>query len=308
MAHASARPLEKSFLPGEKLSFQQSPYSLEIVREGDAVLGTVADEHSSISRPFGFAFGEGIVGRTYLYQWQGNWFESRVSYYSALHGLDLTTGHPHSVPSDLEQALGRRLEFPEVQKCFGCHTTASMTSSHFDPNRSLAGITCEACHGPGGKHVRAIKIGQIDRAKKSILNPLALTPASSVDFCGACHRTSGDVILMNTQGAATVRFQPFRLEESRCWSRSNGNLTCIGCHDPHQSLVRETVFYDRVCLRCHSQDSKGTSKGAHVATVCSEGRQGCVACHMPKVEIPEMHHAFTDHWIRIVKNDAPYPN
>jgi hypothetical protein len=28
---------------------------------------------------------------------------------------------------------------------------------------------------------------------------------------------------------------------------------------------------------------------------------------MPKVELPEMHYKFTDHWIRVVKPNAPVP-
>jgi formate-dependent nitrite reductase cytochrome c552 subunit len=32
----------------------------------------------------------------------------------------------------------------------------------------------------------------------------------------------------------------------------------------------------------------------------------CVSCHMPKLEVPEMHHEFTDHKIRIVKPGDQY--
>jgi cytochrome c554/c'-like protein len=309
MARASTRSADPSFLEGQKaLSFRQAPYSYQIVRNGDAVLDSVGDEHSSISRPLLFAFGKGIVGHTYIYQVDGNLFESRLSYYSALKGLDLTTGHAHSVPPDLERALGRRLEPQEAQECFGCHTTASTTANHFDPNQSLAGVTCEACHGPGSKHVQAMKTGQIERGKKSILNPEGLDPASSVDFCGACHRTFGDVVQMSVRGVATVRFQPFRLEESRCWSRTNGQLTCVTCHNPHEPLVHDIASYDQICLRCHAQSSSRNPDKGRRALACSVSKLDCASCHMPKIEIPGMHHAFTDHWIRITKSDASYPN
>jgi hypothetical protein len=33
-----------------------------------------------------------------------------------------------------------------------------------------------------------------------------------------------------------------------------------------------------------------------------------VSCHMPKVDVPEMHYAFTDHWIRIVRPGETYPD
>jgi hypothetical protein len=309
MARASTRPPDPAFLEGKQtLSFRQAPYSYEIVRHENVVLGSVADGHASISQPLLFAFGQGTVGRTYIYQMDGNWFESRLSYYSSLNALDLTTGHLPSAPSDLEHALGRLLEPREAQRCFGCHTTASTTSNHFDPNQSFAGVGCEACHGPGSKHVQAMKTGQIDRGKKAILNPRSLDPASSVDFCGACHRTFGDVVQMSVSGVATVRFQPFRLEESHCWSRASGKLTCVTCHNPHQPLVHDIGFYDQICLSCHSPSSNGNPEKGRGALVCGVGKPDCASCHMPKIEIPSMHHAFTDHWIRITKNDAPYPN
>jgi hypothetical protein len=308
MAKASTRAADLAFLDGHHtLSFRQGAYSYEIARSGDAVAGSVRNRDSLLTRPLLFAFGKGIVGQTYIYQKDGNLFEGRVSYYPAIKGLDLTTGHLQAEPPDLEQAFGRRLDPQEAQRCFGCHTTASRTRNIFDPNQSVSGVTCEACHGPGSKHVQAMMAGQIERGRKLIFSPKHLDPASSVDFCGACHRTFGDVIQMNTAGVVTVRFQPFRLEESRCWNRANGRLTCVTCHNPHQPLVRDFAYYDQVCLHCHSH---GVSRGAEKSKTvnCKVSSRNCVSCHMPKVEIPGMHHAFVDHWIRITKPDMPYPN
>ena len=309
MARASTRSMDPESLDGHKtLTFQQPPYSYEILRSGDHVLASVSDQHSLISRPLLLAFGKGTIGHTYIYKVDGNLFEGRVSYYSEIDGLDLTTGHMHSAPQDLEHALGRLLNPQEAQRCFGCHTTASTTANHFDPDQSIAGVSCEACHGPGSKHVQAMKNGDIVLGTKSILNPESLDPASSVDFCGACHRTFGDVVQMNVQGVATVRFQPFRLAESRCWNRANGKLTCVTCHDPHEPLVHDVTSYDSVCVRCHSQSAGRNGEKNHPTLVCKVSKVDCVGCHMPKIEIPGMHHAFTDHWIRIPKNGVPYPN
>jgi predicted CXXCH cytochrome family protein len=309
MAGASTRSMDPQTLDGHRtLTFNQPPYTYTILRSGDQVLGSVRNQHSSISQPLFFAFGKGNVGHTYIYKIDGNLFESRVSYYTEIGGLDLTTGHSQSTPEDLERALGRRLEPDEAQRCFGCHTTVSTTAHHFDPEQSVAGVTCEACHGPGLKHVQAMKNGHIDQGKKSILNPRSLDAASSVDFCGACHRTFGDVVQMNVHGVATVRFQPFRLEESRCWRRTNGELTCVTCHDPHKPLVQDIISYDQICLRCHRQSSSRIEGQVRRTFACSVGKADCVGCHMLKVEIPGMHHAFTDHWIRIARKGEPYPN
>lgn len=308
MAKASTRSLDPAVLDAlPALTFRQGSFTYEIGRHGDAVLASVADGHSSVARPLLFAFGKGIVGHTYIYRADGNFYESQVSYYSAIRGLDLTTGHLQSEVPSLEQALGRVLEQREVQRCFGCHTTASSASNRFEPDQSFEGVSCEACHQPGAKHVQAMMAGQIERGKRLIFNPARLGPAASVDFCGACHRTLGDVVQMNVTGVPTVRFQPFRLEESHCWIRSIGRLTCLTCHDPHQPLVQEASSYDHICLQCHSQSGAHNPQMDH-ATQCKVGRRECVSCHMPKVEIPGMHHAFVDHLIRIQKDTSYFPN
>jgi hypothetical protein len=308
MAKASTRSSDPAVLDAlPALTFRQGFFTYEIERQGDAVLASVADGDSSLARPLLFAFGKGIVGHTYIYRADGKFYESHVSYYSAIRGLDLTTGHLQSAVPSLEQALGRLLQPQEVQKCFGCHTTAATTSNHFEPAQSFAGVTCEACHQPGAKHVQAMMAGQIERGKRLIFNPARLDPAESVDFCGACHRTLGDVIQMDVTGVPTVRFQPFRLEESHCWIRSGGKLTCLTCHDPHKPLAQDASSYDHICLQCHSQPGDHKPQ-IHPILQCKVGRRECVNCHMPKVEIPGMHHAFVDHSIRIQKDVGYFPN
>lgn len=309
MAHASTRSVDPVTLDGQPLlSFRQGSYNYEIARRGDLVSESVTDGQSSLSQPLLFAFGKGIVGHTYIYRKGENFYESHLSYYSAIHGLDITTGHLQMEPADLTQALGRPLELKEAQKCFGCHTTASTTANHFDPSQSFEGVTCEACHGPGSKHVAAMMSGQIELGKRSIVNPGKLKPATLVDFCGACHRSFGDVLQMGIGGVLTVRFQPFRLEESRCWSRAQGRLTCVTCHDPHKPLVRNLSYYDQICLSCHSRNASGKAHTLRSLTADKMGEKACVSCHMPMVEIPGMHHAFVDHRIRITRSSAPYPN
>ena len=204
----------------------------------------------------------------------------------------------------------------EVQRCVGCHTTASTTNNRFDPHRLIPGVTCEACHGPGLKHVNAMKAGRFGEGLKSIFNPAKLSPLDSVDFCGACHRTWWDATLSDTFGIANLRFQPYRLENSPCWLKSQGRLTCVTCHDPHQSLEHSAAAYDATCLSCHAAKpatrpaaAEVTSRpsNVHLASACPVATKDCASCHMPKYEVPGMHFKFTDHDIRIVRAGAPYP-
>ena len=121
----------------------------------------------------------------------------------------------------------------------------------------VPGVTCEACHGPGAKHVAAVEQGRLAEVKPSMANPRRSDPAVSVDFCGACHATWWDVTLAGEKGIAALRSQPFRLQSSRCWGgKAMPRLTCVACHDPHRPLEREAVAYDARCLACHSAGGK----------------------------------------------------
>ena len=48
--------------------------------------------------------------------------------------------------------------------------------------------------------------------------------------------------------------------------------------------------------------TKGSSHICRVAT------KDCVTCHMPRLDLPGSHKKFTDHMIRIVKANEPYPD
>jgi hypothetical protein len=262
-----------------------------------------------------WTFGEGEVGETWLLEKDGVYTEGRVSYYTALHALDITTGHSRDVPSTPELALGNRLDAATARACFGCHTTMSTSAGVFNPAEATPGITCQACHGPGAAHVLDMsgdRSGSGATSKASnIFNPASLPPTASVDFCGACHRTWVDVAMgmPPNLGAIVVRFQPYRLEESRCWGKSgDARITCIACHDPHRPLVRDAASYDRNCLACHTAGERNTRAKIPPAVCRSTASAShCVTCHMQKVEVPAAHATFTDHDIRIVQSEKTLP-
>jgi hypothetical protein len=158
-------------------------------------------------------------------------------------------------------------------------------------------------------HVAAANMNLVEGAEKLIFNPRSLNPVESVDFCGACHMTSGDVVESRSFVPSNVRFAPYRLEKSRCWGvRGDRRLVCFACHDPHKPLVQEASFYDRQCLSCHSSQGSLPHVGSNSAPkVCPKGTANCTTCHMPKYDVPEMHAKFTDHFIRIVRPGEPYP-
>jgi hypothetical protein len=222
--------------------------------------------------------------------------------------LDFTTGNPRSTHDNLEDALGRSMYPDEARACFGCHTTAASTSGRFDPSGLIPGITCEACHGPGLQHVVAMSAGTGDYVDPQITNLSRLSPVDSVDFCGACHRTSADTELAGFKGVITLRFPPYRLESSRCWREPDARLTCVACHDPHQALVKNAAAYDSRCLSCHVSNASSKVNKDHPGKACRVSQNNCTTCHMPKINIPEMHASFTDHRIGIHRPGEGFVN
>lgn len=272
----------------------------------DELVYSVRDAKNALSVPVNWIFGNGEFGRTFLYEHNGNYYESRLSYYSGARALDFTVGNPGQSPGRLDAALGRRMFLDEVPRCFGCHATAASTDGQFDTSHLMPGVTCEACHGPGAAHVAQMSMGS-DPSATLIFNPSHLNAVDSVDYCGACHRTSADVALLGVVGIVTLRFPAYRLERSPCWGKEgDARLTCTACHDPHTNLVHQPTAYDDKCLQCHAGRDTSKAGTRNHPPACRVGRSGCVECHMPKHEIPNMHATFTDHRIGIYAPGAPF--
>lgn len=83
--------------------------------------------------------------------------------------------------------------------CIQCHSVAGKPghdakSDRFETEVVELGIACEACHGPGGAHVRRhadpfARYAQREKhgADPSIVNPARLAPERANAVCGQCH-------------------------------------------------------------------------------------------------------------------------
>jgi Cytochrome c554 and c-prime len=310
MAHPAApAPVSEGLRRHDRLYFQLSSFRYQIMTSSGVSQLSLSDGTSTLLRTLTWTFGEGHIGQTYIYEEQGSFYEGHISFFTSLQALDITPGQHGSTPASLEDAAGRRMDSDEARLCFGCHTTASAMNKQFDPHNSLPGVTCEACHGPGAKHLAAMSSGMDEIADKQIFNPGRLDPVASVDFFGACHRTWQDVVKSGGVGIGVlnVRFAPYRLENSRCWMKGDARITCIACHDPHRRLVTDATWYDPVCLRCHVLWSAKETPD-HPGAACPVAETKCITCHMPKYEPPGFHSAFRDHWIRVARPGPSYPN
>ena len=314
MARAAQRASETEALRSNpRLSLSTPPFQTVITHDSKFINYVVNGRGDSISAEVLWSIGDGVKGQTFILSYLGTLFESQLSYFPSIGGLDITPEHPRTAPEFLEAALGVPQTELAAQQCFACHTTASSLRERFNANLATPGVTCEACHGPGARHVKAIEAGQLKTAAQLILDPGSFAPVDVVDFCGACHRTPLDVAAAKNYGPLNIRFQPYRLSKSRCWSRPDPRITCIACHDPHKPLVHDAAFYDAKCLACHGHATAGASAGIASdrqrtnSSTCPVGTEGCVSCHMPKYEDPQFHGSFTDHDIRIVHAGDPYP-
>ncbi len=317
-----------------QLTFKQGPFSYSITRRGDQSFYTVTDGKDSISLPILYAFGQGKVAQTYVFQRDGKFYEGRVSFYGRINGLDLTMGAPPAVPASLEGALGRVLNSELINDCFSCHSTAAVGQGQLQLDKMTPGITCEGCHGAGEKHVLAMKARGEGRNRgeaapessdRQIFNPGRFDTEGLTQFCGACHRSWIQVQMLGIRGVENVRFQPYRIFKSKCYDHRDKRIGCTACHNPHEELVTDAAYYDARCMACHQSTQRAPQRAAQKAAQkpaaparpaassrkapgCPKARQDCASCHMPKIELPGAHYKFTDHRIRVARPGDPYPN
>lgn len=287
-----------------RLTLQLGPYSYEIRRQGKQSFYSVTDGKNTISVSIKYAIGQGRMGQTYVLERDGKFYESRVSFYNETKGLDFTVGSSRGIPSSLEEAFGHLLSPTEVVSCFSCHSIGATSGQRLQLDKLVHGVRCESCHGPGAPHVVAVKAGE--PGYKSIFNPGRLGgDEQTQQFCASCHRGNEEFSLLQAMGINNVRFQPYRIFHSKCYS-DDRNIRCTACHNPHETLREDAAYYDKRCLACHALKGQPVAQGSSPS--CPVATKDCVSCHMPKVEIKAAHFKFTDHYIRIVKSGEKYPN
>jgi hypothetical protein len=301
MGRALQLPGSNSVLKANpKLTFRRGAYAYDIVTSGDKSTYSVTDGHNTITLPIRWGFGAG--SQTWVLERDGRFYESIVSFYPTIPGLDITTGDEALVPKTLDEAVGRLLSEHDTHECFRCHATNTESNRKLTLESLQAGVTCEHCHVGSTKHTLDAILGNFDTAPPN-LHQLSSEDVSN--FCGQCHRTWEMVVRSRSFGPVNVRFQPYRLANSKCFDGTDPRISCLACHDPHQDLVHKTSFYDTNCLACHTSSSQPANG---VAKVCPIAKKDCVDCHMPKVKMSNVHMTFTDHQIRIVKPGEKYPD
>ncbi len=226
-----------------------------------------------------WAFGAGAQAITYVTQTsEDTYLEHGLSWYRKPGGLALTPGH--RTPAGVTY----RTFAPDanLMRCFQCHSTGKLSVSE---KRSIepaeVGVRCEACHGEGGAHAAGPR-------SDNIANPRRLSAVQVNELCGQCHRMPpAKGVSTNFDNAWNVRHQPVYLSQSACFLKSEGKLSCLSCHTPHEDTKPAA---DAQCAGCHAQPK-------HLAPVSNKS---CVMCHMPVVQAsPQL--GFSNHWIGVYR-------
>jgi hypothetical protein len=264
------------------------------VADGRCVVTVTFGDRREVIAPK-WVFGSGHRGFSYLASRRGMDAELHVSYYSKEKFWDLTPGQLGR-PREITP-LGDPLDQEELSRCFLCHTTAlAYEAKAVKPERSIMGVGCEACHGPGREHVEAAKRRDADLKMATLSSDRRFV---SEKLCNQCHRP-----LVNAEIVAgdphLPRFQGTALGLSACFTKSKGALSCLTCHDPHRNAdARSRPQYNTICTSCHvpSESKKVPCK--------VQPAGDCVSCHMPAQIVPMPNSpVFRTHWIKVWENSG----
>ena len=215
--------------------------------------------------------------------------------------------------------------------CAECHSTN--LQKNFDPDTgtyattwSEIDVSCEACHGPGSRHVAWAEMEEADRqpienhglqvASRDISN------RDYVDLCAPCHSRRSEIAdYDHGQGELLQYFVPSLLNEGLyhpdgqildevyVWGSfvqskmyRNG-VKCGDCHDPHSlALQREG---NALCTHCHeAADYDTTAHHFHPPSVDGKPNDGalCIRCHMPEQPYMVIDYR-ADHSLRVPRPD-----
>jgi predicted CXXCH cytochrome family protein len=227
--------------------------------------------------------------------------------------------------------------------CADCHSTNvrkryDARTRSYSTSFAEISVSCEACHGPGSRHVEWAR----DRSKSEVNKGLSIAlderrnvswsrePASGqprrsvprqsereLEMCARCHSRRGLIHEDHVHGQAVgddyyvalldddlyyvdgqVKAEVYEYGSFIQSRMFAEGVTCTDCHDPHRPELR--LSGDNLCLKCHSQQRYFTDKH-HFHREDSAGAR-CVACHMPAKTFMVVD-ARRDHSLRVPRPD-----
>ncbi|MEO7650248.1 MAG: multiheme c-type cytochrome [Bryobacteraceae bacterium] len=308
-AHAlspvASHPLAGSFFPRSMLT-RKPNFEFQFTKPPGSFGVRVSSGKTVAEKTVEWAFGAGDQAVTFVSQLdEDSYLEHHFSYYTQPRSLEVTPGHPDREPKTVQAALGVTYKTfdpdPKIMRCFECHSTGPLSlGPRMEIRPSEPGVRCEACHGPGQAHVDAATRGETMSSRGKIQNPKRLSAAELNQLCGRCHGAPPAAgVATDWSDPWNTRRQPVYLDHSACFQKSRGALSCLTCHDAHQSVRKnDAPYYTAVCGKCHKAASHPRLRTASQTSLAR-----CVDCHMPRV-VPQAGLRFTNHWIGIYSDGA----
>jgi predicted CXXCH cytochrome family protein len=248
---------------------------------------------------FEYFLGSGKYGQNYLSKLNQRFYRLKTHYLPSVNDWSLMPG--------VNRSSGTfPLESPPL-RCFQCHTTHMELESSLEPlvysfkewermeaqrykEKTIWGVGCESCHGPGEKHIKFHKKNIGQKLGMSIQNPGKFSRDRSLDTCRLCHSGIGqlkynfysfrpgdnlnDFITFNKEDLKSESVHSNNhvpLEQSKCFQKSK--MTCLTCHDPHKNNRGQLKSYSQICIQCHNK--------SHESSFSKKQKENCIDCHMP---------------------------
>ncbi|MBC8001651.1 MAG: ammonia-forming cytochrome c nitrite reductase subunit c552 [Opitutaceae bacterium] len=186
--------------------------------------------------------------------------------------------------------------------CIDCHATAGQPRQlpdrlSFDTRVAELGISCEACHGPAGEHVRLNsdprrRYSLHHDGKKgdpSIVNPARLTARQSSEVCGSCHSIRGVINEqawlkegtnyrpgdeLEKKSPVILRSRSPEVQRGSFW---NDGMVRVSGRD-YNGVLNSPCFKGEKfsCLSCHSMHQ---SSPTNQLALRMETNDACLQCH-----------------------------
>lgn len=304
-------------------------YQMKLLNDGIYFTRHQLDSKGNIfaeyKRKVDWFLGSGHKSRSYLYQTEnGELYLFPIAWYTELQQWGMSPGFDNSHHFGVNRQV--------VRECLFCHNAYPLSAidqeswePHIFSTKLPEGIGCQRCHGPGKTHIELAQNNNsnVTDIWASIINPEKLPKHQQNQVCDQCHllpsvdftgirnpeknvfsfKAGQDLNqyifhidpvdqLITRSDRFEINHHSYRLRQSQCFIKSNEELYCLDCHDPHHKADKNTLNnrVKETCINCHKEIK-------HSKPI---NNQQCISCHMQQRRTQDVVNVtMTDHKITL---------